>query len=132
MYHMRRLLLAILICAASPASARLAVCNKAAGPAKVALGRFDGATWMSEGWWTIAPRACATLIDTPLRARYYYLFATDGGAGSWSGSRSFCVSETDKFSIGGRGDCASRGYDQKSFFEVDTGNKPDWTQFLSD
>jgi uncharacterized membrane protein len=129
---MRCLLFAILICAAGPASAKLAVCNKTAAPAKVALGRFDGATWMSEGWWTIAPGTCATLLDTPLKARYYYLFATDGGAGSWSGSRAFCVSQTGKFSIGGRSDCASRGYDEKSFFEVDTGNKPDWTQYLSD
>ena len=129
---MRCVLIAILICAAGPASARLDVCNKAASPAKVALGRFDGAAWMSEGWWTVQPKTCATLIDRPLVARYYYLYATDGGAGSWSGSRAFCVSQTDKFSIGGRGDCASRGFDRKSFFEVDTGNKPDWTQNLSD
>lgn len=129
--------LAVFLYAAEPACAKLDVCNKAAGPAKVALGRFDGAGWMSQGWWTIAPHTCATLIDHPLVARYYYLYATDGGAGSWSGSRAFCVGTPDKFSIAkfsipGRGDCASRGYDQKSFFEVDTGNKPDWTQSLSD
>ena len=87
---------------------------------------------MSEGWWIIAPKTCATLIERPLVARYYYLYATDGGAGSWSGSRAFCVSQPDKFSIGGRGNCAGRGYDEKFFFEVDTGNKPDWTQSLSD
>jgi uncharacterized membrane protein len=129
---MRCILLAILVCMAGPAAARLDVCNKASRTAKVALGRFDGAAWMSEGWWTIAPKACVTLIGHPLRARYYYLYATDGGAGSWSGSRTFCVSRTGKFSIGGRSDCAGRNYDQKSFFEVDTGDKPDWTQSLSD
>ena len=85
--------LAVFLYAAEPACAKLDVCNKAAGPAKVALGRFDGAGWMSQGWWTIAPHTCATLIDHPLVARYYYLYATDGGAGSWSGSRAFCVGD---------------------------------------
>jgi len=117
---------------AGPADAAFNVCNKTTLPVRVALGRFDSTNWTSRGWWTIAPQSCAGLLSGPLDARYYYLYATDGGAGSWSGGRAFCVSQTDKFSIGGRGDCASRGFDQKSFFEVDTGNKPDWTQNLSD
>ncbi|HTO41978.1 MAG TPA: DUF1036 domain-containing protein [Rhizomicrobium sp.] len=129
---MRRVLLAIFLCACGPAYAGLDVCNKAASPAKVALGRFDGAAWMSQGWWTIAPKTCARLIDRPLVARYYYLYASDGGAGSWSGGRGFCVARTEHFTIGGRSDCAGRGYDQKAFFEVDTGNAPDWTQSLAD
>ena len=117
---------------ALPAQAGLTICNNTAQPAKLALGRFNGTQWMSEGWWTIGGRHCTTVIATPLDARYYYLYATDGGPGSWDGSRGFCVSASDRFKIVGRGDCAGRGFDRKDFFEVDTGRKTDYTQSLSD
>jgi uncharacterized membrane protein len=118
--------------AASHAYAGLAVCNKGGHPATVALGHFNGANWASEGWWTIAPRKCESLIATPLDARYYYLYATDGASGTWGGGRSFCTAAANKFSIVGRGHCSGRGFDQRGFFEVDTGKLPNWTQSLSD
>lgn len=117
---------------AQPAFAGLTVCNNTTRPAKLALGRFDGIRWTSQGWWTIAGRHCAVVIPAPLDARYYYLYASDGGPGSWDGGHSFCTAAADTFEISGRGDCAGRGYDRKDFFEVDTGEKPDFTQFLSD
>ena len=98
----------------------------------MALGRFNGTEWISKGWWTIAPGTCAIVISTPLDARYYYLYASDGGPGSWDGNRGFCVSGADAFKIAGRADCAGRGFDRKGFFEVDTGQKTDYTQLLSD
>ena len=121
-----------LVLLATPAAAGLAVCNHTAQPAKLALGRFNGTHWMSEGWWKIAGHRCAKLISSPLDARYYYLYATDGGPGSWDGSRAFCVSNSDSFKVVGRADCAGRGFDSKGFFEVDTGSKTDYTQSLSD
>ena len=130
---MRRILSALaFLLLASPAAASFAVCNKTPNPARVALGRFSGTEWMSEGWWTIAPRKCQTLLTTPLVSRYYYLYASDGGPGSWTGSRSFCVSSEERFEIVGRAGCARRGYDRKGFFQVDTGRKLDYTQWLSD
>lgn len=87
---------------------------------------------MSQGWWTLSPKQCLNIIESPLVARYYYLFARDGGSGSWSGSRAFCVGREAKFNIPGRSDCLGRGFDQKSFFEVDTGEKAEFTQILSD
>lgn len=117
---------------AQPALAGLTVCNKTAHPAKLALGRFDGTRWTSQGWWRIAGHRCATVISNPLDARYYYLYASDGGPGSWDGGHGFCTAATDTFKIAGRGDCAGRGYDRKDFFEVDTGDRPDFTQSLSD
>src|SRR5690348_14178074 len=123
------LILAIFL--AAPAEAGFAVCNKGSHPANVALGRFNGTDWMSEGWWTVAPRSCVSLIGTPLDARYYYLYATDGGSGTWDGGKEFCTS-SGKFSIVGRGRCADRGYDRKGFFQIDTGEAPNWTQALSD
>jgi uncharacterized membrane protein len=116
---------------AAPAHASFNVCNKANLRARVAIGHFDGTNWSSLGWWTIAPKTCAGLIAGPLDARYYYLYATDGAAGTWEGGRHFCVAPSDKFVIPGRADCNKRGFDRRGFFEVDTGGAPDWTQTLS-
>lgn len=130
---MRVSLVLAILCWAAPAYADFHVCNRTANATKVALGRYDGTDWLSEGWWNVAPRACATLLQGKLVARYYYLYASDGGSGTWGGKRAFCVTATSgKFQIIGRADCARRGYDRKSFFEVDTGALPDWTQSLSD
>ena len=118
--------------AAVPAQAGFKVCNKANLPAKVALGRFDGKFWRSEGWWTILPQKCETLLSGPLDARYYYLYGTDDGSGTWNGDKGFCTETVGPFSIPGRGNCAARGYDRKGFFEVDTANETNWTQSLSD
>jgi uncharacterized membrane protein len=125
------LALLVFLAFAGPAQAGFNLCNRTAHPAKVALGRFNGTDWMSEGWWTVLPGQCSALIGEKLKARYYYLYADTGGD-SWEGTRGFCVAQSDKFSVIGRADCAGRGYDRKLFFMVDTGQKLDYTQFLSD
>ena len=125
-----RLALALILLFTVPARADLTVCNKAEVAAKVALGQYNGTTWESKGWWTIPSRKCETLKPGPLTARYYYLYATDGESGSWSGGTYFCTSSQD-FKIAGRGSCAARGFDRKGFFAVDTGNSPNWKQSLS-
>ncbi len=114
----------------TPAEAALNVCNRSNLPAKVAVGRFNGTKWMSEGWWTIEPTKCATLVEGNLKARYYYLYATDGAAGTWDGGKNFCTTPNDKFAIVGRADCAKAGFDKRGFFEIDTGQSPNWTQSL--
>ena len=125
------ILLATLAFAASPAQAAFKICNKSALPTRVALGRFDGTSWSSEGWWTVRPKECTAILTGPLQGRYYYLYASDGAAGVWGGKPRFCVSPDKRFTAKGRGQCARRGLDQRGFFQVDTGNKPDWTQNLS-
>jgi len=115
-----------------PVQAGFKVCNKTPHDAKVALGRFDGAAWTSKGWWMIAPKTCQELLTTPLDARFYYLYATDGGSGSWDGKSVFCVASADNFEIKGRADCEAHGYDRRGFFEIDTGEARDYTQMLSD
>ncbi|MEJ1969372.1 MAG: DUF1036 domain-containing protein [Rhizomicrobium sp.] len=124
---------ALLFAAVGPAEAKLAVCNKGVREAKVALGRFNGTRWISEGWWQVPGKKCAELIAGKLDARYYYLYATDGAQGTWDGSKTFCTgTASGRFSIVGRGGCVARGYDRRGFFEIDTGNRLDWTQSLSD
>ena len=71
------------------------------------------------------------LLTGPLQARYYYLYATDGAAGTWEGKTHFCVAPAANSSSPGARDCAKRGFDRRGFFEVDTGKTPDWTQTLS-
>ena len=125
------LVLALTACGTAPAWATFNICNKSNLPVRAALGRFDGTNWTSQGWWTVPPKKCAGLLTGPLDARYYYLYATDGAAGTWEGRTHFCVAPSAKFLATGRGDCTKRGYDRRGFFEVDTGHAPDWTQTLS-
>lgn len=119
------------VMATSPAMAAFNVCNKSGLSARVALGRFDGRQWTSQGWWTVAPKTCAELLTGPLQARYYYLYASDGAGGTWEGKTHFCIAPDAKFLAPGRNDCAGRGFDRRGFFEVDTGKSPEWTQTLS-
>jgi len=120
-----------LVLPAGAAHAAFNVCNKTALPARVAIGRFDGTAWTSQGWWTVKARSCAGLLTGPLDARYYYLYATVGGAGSWEGKTHFCVSPDATFLARGRADCSKRGFDRRGFIEIDTGRAADWTQTLS-
>ena len=117
---------------ATPATASFSVCNKTDHGALVAIGYFDGKEWGSAGWWQVSARDCAELINTPLVGRYYYLYAShEDVGGAWDGDRSFCVMP-GRFTIRGRGDCQSQGFEVKHFFQVDTGNSPTWTQNLAD
>ena len=116
---------------AAPAWAAFNVCNRSNLPTRVAMGRFDGTNWTSEGWWTVRPKTCSAILTGPLQGRFYYLYASDGAAGTWEGKTRFCVSPEKRFQAVGRGNCAKRGYDRRGFFEVDTGKKSDWTQSLS-
>ena len=129
-----RLVIALfmLIAAAAPARAGLSLCNKSAHGLKVAVGQFSGTRWASEGWWQVESKKCVELVSGRLDGRYYYVYATDGASGTWDGSKNFCVGTTGKFLIVGRGACAARGYDRRQFFEIDTGNRLNWTQDLSD
>jgi len=127
-----RLFPALILLFTVPAWAGFTVCNKADVNAKVAFGFFNGKSWESRGWWTIAPQKCETIVTGRLKARYYYLYGTDRATGTWNGGTYFCTASQPDFSIAGRGNCAARGFDRQGFFAVDTGNSPNWTQSLSD
>ena len=84
-----------------PALAAFNVCNKTNLPVRAAIGRFDGTNWTSEGWWTVQPKACVRLLTGPLQGRYYYLYASDGAAGTWEGKTHFCVAPRQALPVGG-------------------------------
>lgn len=116
----------------SPAEAALTVCNNTPSPTRLAVAYFTVQGWMSQGWWNIGRGHCQIVIAGPLKARYYYLYASDGGPGSWDGDHAFCVDASGDFRIQGRAECAASGFDRKGFFEIDTGKMTDFTQRLSD
>ena len=129
--HVLSLTVTLVALSSLPALADLKLCNKTGSTVGVALGYKDQQGWASEGWWNIPPRACKTLLEGPLIARYYYIFAVDyDKGGSWGGKASLCT--RDKiFTIRGRTNCEARGYRKTKFFEVDTGEENDWTISLS-
>jgi uncharacterized membrane protein len=117
--------------ASAPAKADLKLCNNTASSVSVAIGYKDKEGWASEGWWTAKPQGCINLLKGTLIARFYYIYAVDREkGGSWGGKAQICT--RDKiFTIRGLDKCAERGYQKQGFFEVDTGEKTDWTVSLS-
>jgi uncharacterized membrane protein len=122
---------ALLCASAGTAWADLKMCNNTSSRVGVAIGYKDKEGWASEGWWTIEPQKCLTLLKGALIARYYYVYAVDyEKGGSWGGKAMMCI--RDKiFTIRGIDDCQARGYQKMGFFEVDTGEETDWTVSLS-
>ena len=109
------------------AHADLKLCNKTPNLVGVALGYKDQKGWASEGWWNVDPNVCQTLLEGPLIARYYYVFAIDyKEGGSWGGSAMMCTREK-LFTIRGIKDCVKRGAKRTGFYEVDTGEELDWS-----
>ena len=123
--------LALVGFASSPALADLKLCNNTTSSVSIAIGYKDKEGWASEGWWTAKPTACINLLKGPLIARFYYVYAVDREkGGNWGGKAMVCIKDKI-FTIRGIDKCTERGYQQQGFFEVDTGEKQDWTVSLS-
>ncbi len=124
--------IAFIALGAAPAKADLRICNVTESRIGIALGYRDQQGWVTEGWWNLAPRACETLLQGTLSARFYYVYAVDyDRGGDWSG-RSYMCTRDREFTIRGVEDCLARGYDRNGFFEVDTGEQKSWTIQLTD
>lgn len=120
------------LCPLHDARAELAICNQTAEISNIAIGSLsaDGEP-SSQGWWTIPPNRCETIVRDLLKTRYIYVYATDvKGRPLISGSTLLCVG-IKKFSAAGAQSCWMRGYDRAAFAEIDTGSSPSWTVFLS-
>jgi len=116
--------------AAAPALADLEFCNTTDETVSVAIGYSEGGTWMSEGWWMMAPGACKQPIVGDLPNRYYYWRATSPSYTWENGAVMFCTT-SQEFTIIGDEDCAGRGYDRSRFNEIDTGEARSYTVTLS-
>jgi uncharacterized membrane protein len=114
-----------------PAHADLKLCNNTPNIVQVAVGYKDKEGWASEGWWTVKSNSCSGIMKGPLIARYYYIYAVDDKkVAAWPGKALMCTKEK-AFTIRGIDKCEDRGYLQRGFFEVDTGDKADWTVSLT-
>ncbi len=124
--------LALFAASSAPALADFRVCNKTRSLANLAVGMNAGDQFATEGWWTVTPGSCATLIRGPLKGRYVYLYATDiDGVDVLRGTVSMCVDRA-KFKVFGVENCWRRGLQAVTFMEVDTRESPDWTTFLKE
>lgn len=132
--HYRQLLLGALIffISGGAATADLRVCNTTKEVVGVAIGYRGKSQWISQGWWSINPNDCQTLLDGPLKGRFYYFHAEEAkGRGRWEGPVPMCVKES-KFTINGVEDCFVRGFQKVGFQEIDTGAQANWMIQLSD
>ena len=126
------LVLAALLANAATADAEFSVCNKTRILVNVAMGVEAGDDFETEGWWTVTPGACATLIRGPLKSRYVYLYAINIQAEDViSGAVTMCVDRL-KFKARGIADCWRRGLQPAAFAEIDTQDAADWTTFLTE
>lgn len=113
------------------ARAEMRICNQSYDVLNVAFGAPEGEGFITYGWWRVAPNQCAVLKREPLRDRNYYVFATDVfGNEVLSGTTPMCVAPR-RFEIAGQENCLLRGFLDARFMEVDTGERRDWTVFVS-
>lgn len=127
---MRRLITALVICAAGPASAGLEFCNETQNEVIVAIGYSDDGAWTSEGWWRIAPGGCKTAVGGDLAKRYYY-YRAKSDSHSWGGQNFFFCTASEAFTIVGDKECEARGYERVEFNELDTGQSKAFTMSLT-
>jgi len=111
---------------AQQAAAGLELCNGTNVRHSVAIGYKSGETWVSEGWWNIEPGACATPVGGELKLRFYYFRAEAAGHAFVDEDYAFCT-QSAAFTIEGDETCAARGYEQKMFRQIDTGEARHFT-----
>jgi len=100
----------------------LKACNGTGAHIMIALGTNDEAGWASQGWWYLEPGKCTKLIPAESKSSTIYVHAEDtNGNQYFAGSMKFCARDSD-FLVKGSDDCASRGYQTRTFHEVDTVN----------
>ena len=117
---------------ADTAHADLRVCNKTSSRVSTAIGYRDNEGWVTEGWWTLDPVSCQTILSGALGARYYYVYALDADQGGWWSGEAFMCTQHRMFKIRGIDKCGDRGYERTGFLEIDTGEQRSWTVQLTE
>ena len=94
----------------------------------------------TRGWLPAEPGDCVAILEEPLQARDYYLFAeavdangfvidSDTETTVWGGEHVLCVSAI-RFAIRTQGACDARNLDQRGFYRVETGDAAHITEIL--
>jgi uncharacterized membrane protein len=108
------------------------VCNGSDQKVAVAVGyNSKELGWLSEGWWNVERRSCATVVSGTLKNQYYYVYAEGAADGVWSARRTqqggfFCVRDgkftlrNSDFQRNNEINCEGNGAKTKQFISVDT------------
>ncbi len=118
------------------AEASLKLCNQTSYMLEGAIAYRANGRWKVEGWWTLQPGLCNTVIQEPLRGDDYYTFARAieghrGDVEAWGGGYAFCTGE-GTFSLTNKSDCAAEGLSLFGFAKVDHGNVQAWTNTFTE
>lgn len=117
---------------AQPAAAQLEVCNKTPGSLNISIAYETDADIVSQGWWTIDPDQCQTVITTELNKPYYYHYAVSRALNvEWAGTFNFCLNDDPQFRINGVGDCEQRSFRTVGFRQVEVGGNKRFTLDIS-
>jgi uncharacterized membrane protein len=91
------------------------VCNESAAPLWAAIAYQSGGTWVSRGWWKVAPAACARAIEKPLPVTdIFLLIENKKGKRVVTGADTFCISDAS-FDVTDRRRCELRGLKEAGF-----------------
>ncbi len=103
---------------AVPASAEFNVCNKMDHKVSVAVGYIGYDGYVSEGWWTIHPGGCKTLVgdDDTTDPYNYFLYAK-----GFEGETALCTT-SKPFTIVGR-NCNGRGFNTRYFQHIESSTR---------
>ena len=129
--------LSILLCGNAAAHAEFKVCNQTVGLYNVAIGAEVQQKFTTEGWWPLPANSCVIPIKEELdqlKLRYVYVHVESvTGESAFDGNWDMCV-DTKRFKIekivNEPWNCWVRGFIQKKFLEVDTGDSKSWTVFV--
>ena len=90
-----------------------AVCNDSGEPLLAAIAQTGPGKPSSQGWWRIAPKACAHALTNPLVGPVYLFAQKLNGTALVTGNDKFCTAPV-AFQVEGR-DCAARGLAETGF-----------------
>lgn len=122
------LALPVILLAAAPAHAKLEICNKTPSPFSVAIAFETDADIVSQGWWTVDPDKCSTVIEGDLTRQYYYHYVKSRPLNvEWAGTFNFCTTEDPQFRISGAGGCEERNFHATGFRQIDVGSNKDFS-----
>ncbi len=126
------LALPVLISLATPAFAKLEICNRTPSPFSVAIAFETDADIISQGWWTVDPDKCATVIEGDLTRQYYYHYVKSTALNvEWAGTFNFCTNQDPQFRISGAGTCEERKFTLTGFRQIDVGTNKDFALDIS-
>lgn len=109
----------------SPALAYLKLCNESGEKVWATIAYYDSSYqyYISEGWWSIEPEGCKTVLSYDLKDRYYYVYGHSSNL-TWSGDYSFCVDPDNPFTLYNAGERCSGEW--RKFRKFDTGDYKDF------